>query len=159
MQPIINAQTASKRTSSLTYNIFMNPYPNLIFKLLLCLLVVGLIRPLQAQTTVNFNYTGAPQTWVVPGGVTSIQVEAYGGGGSAGTFGDEQQVGGKITATMAVTAGQTLNIYVGGKGVNGVGGYNGGGTTRVYLNTSYGRGWWRNRHSGLGAQRWATGSW
>jgi gliding motility-associated-like protein len=80
------------------------------------------------QTTVNFNFTGAVQTWVVPPCVYSIQVTAAGAKGG-GTNGGRGAV---ITGTLAVTPGQTLNIYVGGSGGlgNASGGWNGGGTGR-----------------------------
>ncbi len=78
----------------------------------------------------TFNYTGGAQTWLVPGGVTSITVDlagAQGGNGQTGTGGN----GGRLQSTLSVTSGQTLNIYVGGAGgnSNNVGGFNGGGTS------------------------------
>ncbi|MBK7226958.1 MAG: M36 family metallopeptidase [Saprospiraceae bacterium] len=83
-----------------------------------------------------FEYTGGMQTWVVPTGVTSITIEAWGAeGGSApynlSTCGnlDMGGNGGYATGTAAVTPGQTINIFVGGRGQNGpgIGGFNGGG--------------------------------
>jgi len=79
-----------------------------------------------AQT---FTFTGAPQTYQVPIGITSIQVVAIGakGGSYFGTAGGQ---GARVTATLPVTPGETLTIYVGGPGTNdvgGAGGYNGGG--------------------------------
>lgn len=78
------------------------------------------------QQTQTFNFTGSIQTWVVPPCVTSINVIAAGakGGGSVGGN------GARITGTINVTPGQTLNIYVGGQGSCGSnsGGWNGGGT-------------------------------
>jgi hypothetical protein len=47
------------------------------------------------------------------------------GGNGFGTPGK----GGKVTATLSVTSGATLYLYVGGKPSNGTGGFNGGGTT------------------------------
>ena len=50
-------------------------------------------------------------------------------------------IGGRVVGTLAVTPGQVINIYVGGKGANGAsgaggaGGFNGGGTAAG--NTSY----------------------
>jgi gliding motility-associated-like protein len=81
---------------------------------------------LYAQTTVTFNYTGAVQQWVVPPCVTSITVVAAGAKGGGINGGN----GARITATLTVTPGQTLNIYVGGQGGlgNASGGWNGGGT-------------------------------
>ena len=91
----------------------------------LVFLFFSLIGLSQTQT-VTFNYTGAVQTWVVPPCVTSINVVAAGakGGGSVGGN------GARITGTLTVTPGQTLNIYVGGMGTcgNNSGGWNGGGT-------------------------------
>ncbi len=87
----------------------------------------------------TFNYTGAPEQWTVPAGVTSIDVEAYGAEaglstGSAGTPGK----GGKLTAKLTVSPGDILNIYVGGKGgngspgVGGTAGWNGGAPGESY---------------------------
>lgn len=72
----------------------------------------------------TFNFTGAVQTFTVPPCVTSITVDAYGaqGGGSGGG------PGGRAQATIPVTPGETLNIYVGGTPTTRQGGgYNGGG--------------------------------
>ncbi|MBK9109340.1 MAG: HYR domain-containing protein [Saprospiraceae bacterium] len=64
-----------------------------------------------AQTVVSFNYTGSLQTWVVPAGVTLVNVKAYGAqgghGGGKGAF---------ISGDIAVTPGETINILVGGQG-------------------------------------------
>jgi gliding motility-associated-like protein len=79
----------------------------------------------QSQTA-TFNYTGSMQTWVVPPCVTSINITVAGakGGGANGGL------GATLTGTLDVTPGQTLNIFVGGVGLNGnnSGGWNGGGT-------------------------------
>ena len=80
----------------------------------------------QAQTSpVTFTYTGATQSFTVPAGVTSLTVVAKGAkGGESGSPGGN---GGTVTATLSVTPGQSLNLYVGGtNGFNG-GGYFGGG--------------------------------
>jgi hypothetical protein len=83
-----------------------------------------------------FDYTGGAQSWTVPSGISSITAEVQGakGGNSNGGF------GGRLKGNITVTAGETLNIYVGGQGQNGVtftcsgsvpavlnGGFNGGG--------------------------------
>ncbi len=86
------------------------------------------------ETTVTFNYTGAVQTFTVPNGVTSIDINAFGaqGGNTYSTTGPG--LGGQVQATMNVTPGQMLNIYVGGVGQSYagfghhlLGGWNGGG--------------------------------
>ncbi len=84
--------------------------------------------PAQA-TTQTFSFTGAEQTFTVPAGVYRLHVVAIGGSGGAGEF-----AGGKaaqVSADLAVSAGQTLYVEVGGKGHNGglgggLGGFNGG---------------------------------
>jgi len=76
--------------------------------------------------SITFNYTGSPQTWVVPPCVTQINVTAAGAKGGGAVGGN----GAVISATLTVTPGQTLNIYVGGMGScgNNSGGWNGGAT-------------------------------
>ncbi|HET8978904.1 MAG TPA: hypothetical protein VFN87_12145 [Solirubrobacteraceae bacterium] len=63
--------------------------------------------------TKTFSYTGAEQSWVVPDGVTAINVTAYGalGGGNPGV--GHGQI---ATGTITVTPGETLYIEVGGQG-------------------------------------------
>jgi hypothetical protein len=96
-----------------------------------------------SNAILTFNTTGAPQTWTVPAGVSSVQVTVIGGAGGAGyydaSYSNHPGRGGKVTATLAVTPGQVLNLYVGGKGGNftstsafAPGGYNGGGSGDVY---------------------------
>ena len=80
----------------------------------------------------SFGYTGSPQTYTVPPGVTSLQVDAAGAGG--GSYNAGNYIGGagaRVQATLAVVPGQVLTLYVGGAGVysSGGGGYNGGGGT------------------------------
>jgi len=84
----------------------------------------------------TFNYTGAVQDFVVPSGINSITIEAWGaqggrgwinGGLGAGLGGN----GGYAKGTLAVTPGETLKLYVGGRGGSAAaysaGGWNGGG--------------------------------
>ena len=78
-----------------------------------------------STTGIGFYYTGGSQTWVVPAGVNSITIDAYGAqGGSSGTG----ALGGHIQATHSVTPGSTIYLRIGGQGTAGSGGYNGGGT-------------------------------
>jgi hypothetical protein len=83
-----------------------------------------------AFSQITFNYTGTVQTYVVPAGVTSIQIETYGAaGGNNGIGIGTGGLGGYTIGEFPVTPGETLNIYVGGEGdANGTGGFNGGGT-------------------------------
>lgn len=71
-----------------------------------------------SRSTQDFCYTGSEQTFTVPGGVSSITVEAWGGGGG-GSRGIARFVGsgaGYATRTMDVTAGDTLAVLVAGGG-------------------------------------------
>ena len=85
------------------------------------LILLTLSGSADAQTTVNFAYTGAVQTWTVPPGVFALNITAQGAAGS--NIVSSGGGGGVVKATLAVTSGQILNIYVGGKND----GYNGGG--------------------------------
>lgn len=79
-----------------------------------------------AQLSTNFSYTGNVQQWIVPAGVTSIHMDAYGARGTRGIFGTWPHYGkgGRVQAVMNVTPGDTLYIYVGGTAL-----WNGGGNS------------------------------
>ncbi|NTW32893.1 MAG: hypothetical protein HGB12_09745, partial [Bacteroidetes bacterium] len=91
-----------------------------------------------SPATVTINYTGTVVNWTVPTGVTSIKIEAYGAAGGAGKNGAVGGLGGYVYGNKNVTAGNVLNIYVGGVGGNatnssgGTGGWNGGGSGGYY---------------------------
>ncbi len=92
-------------------------------------LTIGAI-PAQALVIKTFLYTGAEQTFKVPGGVSSLSIRVVGGHGGAAT----DSVGGEaaeVTGSVNVTPGQTLYVEVGGVGEDigegGEGGFNGGG--------------------------------
>ena len=77
--------------------------------------------------TQTFNYTGGVQTFTAPATATyTFQLWGAQGGNGLNTVGG---LGGYATGTYALTAGQTISVYVGGKGGNagGVMGWNGGG--------------------------------
>jgi hypothetical protein len=86
-----------------------------------------------AQTQVNFTYTGSPQIFTVPCGVDSIFIEAWGGQGQsgipnpAGAAAGNGGFGGYASGWKQVSQGDVFTIFVGGAGANGTGGYNGGG--------------------------------
>jgi Glycine rich protein len=79
----------------------------------------------------TYTYTGGRQSFKVPAGVTSIDVGAYGaaGGGGGVSYSGRQTVGrgGRVSATIPVQPGETLQVFVGGAGSNR-GGFNGGGS-------------------------------
>jgi Glycine rich protein len=87
-----------------------------------------------------FEYTGKFQTYEVPEGVTSIEVELWGASGGFGSWENARYPdkyapgkGGKIKALVDVEPGSKIYIFVGGRGDNatdtyqGKGGFNGGG--------------------------------
>jgi hypothetical protein len=74
----------------------------------------------------TFSFTGNSQTFTVPSCVSTIQVDAYGAQGGSGNS-INQNYGGRVQATLQVTPGETLTIFVGGQGGSGAGGFNGGG--------------------------------
>jgi hypothetical protein len=72
--------------------------------------------PLQAQSpggrSRTFTYTAAPETFIVPPGVTAVTVSAFGAQGHG--FDSTPGLGGSVTATLTVVSGETLIIVVGG---------------------------------------------
>lgn len=89
--------------------------------------------------TKTFEYTGQYQTYVVPNGVYSLQIDMY---GASGGWNDYSGVkydkylpgkGGRLQANLSVQPNDVLYIFVGEKGgdassnVGGKGGFNGGG--------------------------------
>ena len=66
-----------------------------------------------SAVSLSFGYTGATQTWTVPSGVTSVSLADVGGGGGDYSGGG---LGASVEATVPVTAGQTLTLYVGAMG-------------------------------------------
>ena len=88
----------------------------------------------QAETK-TFTHTGGEQTFIVPAGVTKLNVVAIGGRGGAGHAGGSGGFGARALAELAVIPGQLLIVLVGGNGTHGqtdartaAGGFNGGGT-------------------------------
>jgi hypothetical protein len=112
--------------------------------------LVGL--PASASATqVTFSYTGAAQSFSVPG-VNSVTIDAIGAGG--GDLSDRDHyfglhnlpagLGGEAVDRVTVTPGQTLQVNVGGKGTSGpywlasgvaAGGFNGGGDSGPAMNS------------------------
>ena len=93
-----------------------------------------------ATTTCTFNYTGAPEAWVVPAGVTSGVFDVFGAQGGSFTFSLPGGLGGRggyVQGTVALTPGATLNMRVGGKG--------GDGQVFIGAPTPHGRRWLQRR--------------
>ena len=93
------------------------------------------------------TYTSAgSSTFVVPAGVTSITVKAWGGGGAGGngvTFGNAGGAGGGggfVQAAVSVTPGESLTVLVGNGGTrntaSGNGG-NGGGYSAIQRSSTF----------------------
>ena len=82
-----------------------------------------------SQTTTNILFSGVRQTWVVPDGIQSLSFVVEGAqGGNSGQL--NSGYGGRLSGTLFVTNGTTLNLYVGGQGAitnPSTGGWNGGG--------------------------------
>jgi hypothetical protein len=74
----------------------------------------------------TFNYTGNTQSFVVPAGVTSIDMECWGAQGGANWV-NNTNFGGYSKGTISVTPGETLTIFVGNQPTTLAGGFNGGG--------------------------------
>lgn len=96
-----------------------------------CGSVVTFAAPVSSSTCLvsirdTFNFTGAPQTFVVPSGVTVLTMEVWGAQGGANWV-NNTNFGGYTKADVPVTPGSTLYIYVGGQPTTTAGGYNGGG--------------------------------
>lgn len=90
-----------------------------------------------SSSVATFTNTGADQNFVVPAGVTSIQIKAWGAGGTVTGSGTGQGGGGAYaTGTLAVTPGETLKIIVGGHNGYGGGDQSGGGRSAVRRSTT-----------------------
>lgn len=80
-----------------------------------------------SSTSQTFTYTGSPQLYVVPEGVTSIDVTVKGAQGLTLSGGGSGGEGATVTATVSVNPGEVLQINVGGQGRSNATAFNGGG--------------------------------
>lgn len=80
------------------------------------LFVVGFVGEVWGQSQ-TFSYTGNAQTFVVPAGVTSIDVKIWGAGGGGHNNGSKGGAGAFVKGTLPVTSGESLTIIVGGGGL------------------------------------------
>lgn len=97
--------------------------------------------------TITFTHTEESYSWTVPSGVTSLTADVSGAQGGGQSNGTMRGKGGRVQATMSVSPGTTLYIYVGGPGANSAGGsvlaaggWNGGGTGGNYSTSGGGGG-------------------
>ena len=98
--------------------------------------------------SVVFNYTGAEQDFVVPLGVTVVTIVASGAAGGEGYDSEGSPgSGGMTTATIPVTPGETLAVFVGEQGgsatsatTGGTAAFNGGGVGGSAVSGSGGAG-------------------
>lgn len=79
--------------------------------------------------TLTFCYTGGPQYWTVPAGVTQATFTLYGAEGGANQAGTAAGgLGAKVAGTLPVTPGTVLQVNVGQGGAgDGGAGFGGGG--------------------------------
>lgn len=106
----------------------------------LAALLVAISGQHVCAATVSFSTTGGPYTFTVPAGVTAIRARAVGGGGG-NYLGAVVTRGADVSATLPVSPGDTLYIYVAGNGGSGTAaGFNGGGAGGGALGTGSGGG-------------------
>ena len=96
------------------------------------LFLAGLPNLSFGQTTATFSTVGTT-TWTCPAGVTSVQVECWGGGGAGGGVANVKYIlagggagGNYEVATVQVVPGTVYNIVVGAGGVGVLSPANGG---------------------------------
>ncbi len=106
-------------------------------------LCIGYVLHARAgESSTVFAYTGAEQTFTVPGGVSSVSVTATGAAGGGPSSGTSLTAGrgAVVTGSVAVTPGQVLFVEVGGTGGIPSGGFNGGGDGATRNSLSVGGG-------------------
>ena len=82
----------------------------------------------------EWKTSGSVLSYVIPAGVNSIRVKAWGAAGGD-FYGSASSKGALVTSTLSVTPGETIQLRIGGKGgpghanpkITGAGGWNGGG--------------------------------
>jgi hypothetical protein len=94
--------------------------------------------PYLKRHVATFEYTGKQQDFNVPTDVTRVTVVADGASAPPSSGVDGR--GGQVKATIAVTPGETLAIFVGGGSQGPHGGYNGGAGGGYGTSSCYGCG-------------------
>lgn len=86
-------------------------------------------------STTNIGYTGAPQTFVVPTGVSQVRISLTGAsGGQASGAANTAGGGATVYAYINVVPGDVFRVIIGQKGINGTMEAGGGGSSAVYKN-------------------------
>ena len=105
--------------------------------------LLGVASAMSASASTDTISAPGASTWTVPANVSSVQIVAIGGGGAGSMQGPSSGGnGGKVTANVAVSAGQVLSLFVGGGGslgnfgVNPKDGGGGGGSTTINAGTA-----------------------
>jgi len=62
----------------------------------------------------SFSHTGSVETWTVPMGVSSVDIEVMGSTGGVGATSGLGGKGARMSGTFAVTSGAILSVYAGG---------------------------------------------
>jgi hypothetical protein len=79
--------------------------------------------PLITNKNDSYSYTGTPETWIVPPGVTAATFTVIGGKGGDSTFSNAGygSFGSNVTTTLSgLKEGDIYNIHVGNNGENGI---------------------------------------
>ncbi len=97
-----------------------------------CSAIVNYTAPLVvnscgAANSTTFLATGSVQSFVIPAGITTLTIEAWGAQGGANWV-SNINYGGYTKGTISVTPSQTLQVFVGKQATTIAGGFNGGGS-------------------------------
>ena len=138
--------TVSNDTSSYTYQT-INGCDSIV---ILDLTILSSSNSASYPYSDTLEYTGAPQMFIVPSSVSSVNIQLYGaeGGGRLLSGNSNSGLGGAgayATGNLAVNPGDTLYIYVGGHGESStsgpaLGGWNGGGSAHASAPSEPGNG-------------------
>ena len=89
-----------------------------IYLIIICLqflLTLDVIGGPQLPPSVRYKYTGSQQTYVVPRGVTYLELDVVGAqGGSSTVYSNTGGGGARVQTVISVTPGETVYINVGG---------------------------------------------
>ncbi|MDX6286010.1 MAG: hypothetical protein QOG53_1495 [Frankiales bacterium] len=94
--------------------------PVLVSVAALTALGAGISTQQANAATQSFAFVGEPENYKVPADVCAVKVVASGGEGGIVSGAEETHgLGGRVTATLTVTPGETLVVEVGGRGGDG----------------------------------------